>query len=185
MKTKTQISFAVTAKKLISAFVFAIPIVQSLYFLNPKFQASSHLLWQYSPVCVIPGRKSRRTVFSQRGSYEPGHEDIPLITYLVLVCLFGLRLYIPVNNFSVMSHVRTFSWVEPVLGNTDELSCSRIQHRVPGEIRNPQPCNQESGTLPTELMLLPIFGTTISKMMCPPFYNAVPLYLAPYLHKRK
>ena len=41
-ETKTQISFAVTAK-LISAFVFATRIVQSLHFLNPKFQASSHL----------------------------------------------------------------------------------------------------------------------------------------------
>ena len=30
--------------KLISVFVFATWIVQSLYFLNPKFQASSHLL---------------------------------------------------------------------------------------------------------------------------------------------
>ena len=38
-KTKTQISFAVTAK-LISAFVFATWMVQSLYFLNPKFRAS-------------------------------------------------------------------------------------------------------------------------------------------------
>ena len=38
-KTKPQISFAVTAK-LISAFVFATWIVQSLYYLNPKFQAS-------------------------------------------------------------------------------------------------------------------------------------------------
>ena len=37
-----QISFAVAAK-LISAFVFATRIVQSLYFLNPKFQAYSHL----------------------------------------------------------------------------------------------------------------------------------------------
>ena len=55
--------------KLISAFVFATQIVQSLYFLNPKFQASSHLLWQYSPVCVRPGRKPRRAVFSQRGPY--------------------------------------------------------------------------------------------------------------------
>ena len=41
-KTKTQISFAVTAK-LISAFVLATRIVQSLYFLNRKFQASSYL----------------------------------------------------------------------------------------------------------------------------------------------
>ena len=54
--------------KLISSFVFATRIVQSLYFLNPKFQASSHLLWLYSPVCVGPGRKPRRPVFSQRGS---------------------------------------------------------------------------------------------------------------------
>ena len=42
-KTKTRISFAVTAK-LISAFVLATQMVQSLSFLNPKFQASSHLL---------------------------------------------------------------------------------------------------------------------------------------------
>ena len=40
VKTKMQISFAVTAK-LISAFVFATRIVQFLYFINPKFQASS------------------------------------------------------------------------------------------------------------------------------------------------
>ena len=66
-KTKTQISFAVTAK-LISAFVFAIRIVQSLYYPNPKFQAYTHLLWLYSPVCVRPGRKPRRPVFSERGS---------------------------------------------------------------------------------------------------------------------
>ena len=66
-KQMTQISFAVTAK-LISAFVFATRIVQSLCFLNPEFQASSHLLWLYSPVCVGPGRKPRRPVFSQRGS---------------------------------------------------------------------------------------------------------------------
>ena len=66
-KTKTQISFAVTAK-LISAFVFATRIVQFLYFLNPKFQASGRLLLLHSPVCVGPGRKPRRPVFSERGS---------------------------------------------------------------------------------------------------------------------
>ena len=41
-KTKTQISFVVTAK-LISTFVFATWIVQYLYFLNTKFPASSRL----------------------------------------------------------------------------------------------------------------------------------------------
>ena len=55
-KTMTQISCAVTVQ-LISAFVFATQIVQSLYFLNPKFQASGHLLWLYSLVCVGPGLK--------------------------------------------------------------------------------------------------------------------------------
>ena len=40
--------------KLISAFVFAIRIVQYLYFLNPKFPVSSHLLCLYSLVCVGP-----------------------------------------------------------------------------------------------------------------------------------
>ena len=40
-----------------------------LYFLNLKFQASSYLLWLYNPVYVGPGRKPRRLVFSQRGSY--------------------------------------------------------------------------------------------------------------------
>ena len=59
---------SVTAK-LISAFVFTTWIIQFLFYLNPKFQASSHLLWLYSPVCVGPGRKPRRPVFSQRGSF--------------------------------------------------------------------------------------------------------------------
>ena len=51
-KTKTQISFAVK----ISAFVFATWIVHYLYFLYPKFQASSNLQWLYSLICVRPGQ---------------------------------------------------------------------------------------------------------------------------------
>ena len=66
-KIKTQISCTVTAQ-LISAFFFAVRIARSLYYLNPKFQASSHLLWLYRPVCVGTGRKPQRQVFSQRGS---------------------------------------------------------------------------------------------------------------------
>ena len=57
-KTKVQISCAV------SVFVFATLIVQSYYFQDPKFQASSHHLWLYSPVCVGPGGKPRRQIFS-------------------------------------------------------------------------------------------------------------------------
>ena len=55
-KTKAQISFAVTAK-LISAFVFSTRIVQFLFYLNPKFQASSSFLCLYRSVCVGPVRK--------------------------------------------------------------------------------------------------------------------------------
>ena len=55
--------------KLISSFVFATRIVQSLSYLNPKFKTSSHPLWVYSLVCVRPGRKPRRLVFSLQGLY--------------------------------------------------------------------------------------------------------------------
>ena len=60
MKTKLQISCAVTAQ-LFSAFVFATQVVQFLFFLNPKFQVSSLLLWLYRLVCVGPGKKSWTT----------------------------------------------------------------------------------------------------------------------------
>ena len=62
-----QISFAVTAK-LFSAFVFATQKVQSLYYLHTKFQAPSHFLRLHSLICVGPGRKSRRALFSRCGS---------------------------------------------------------------------------------------------------------------------
>ena len=38
-------------------FVLATRIVQFLYFLNPKFPASSHLLCLFNSVCVGPIRK--------------------------------------------------------------------------------------------------------------------------------
>ena len=51
-------------------FVFASRIVQFLYFISPKFQALSHLLYLCSSVCVRPGRKPRRPVFSRRNLYN-------------------------------------------------------------------------------------------------------------------
>ena len=35
-----------------------------------EISSSSHLLWLYSPVCVGPGRKPGRPVFSERGSFD-------------------------------------------------------------------------------------------------------------------
>ena len=43
-----------------------IPLLPTVY---TKFQASSHLVWLYSLVCVRPSRKPRRPVFSERGSF--------------------------------------------------------------------------------------------------------------------
>ena len=56
MRKQSRRSASVTAK-LISAFVFATRIVQFLFYLNPKFQASSSFLCLYRSVCVGPGRK--------------------------------------------------------------------------------------------------------------------------------
>ena len=60
-KTKAEIICAVTAQ-LISIFVFSTLIVQFLFFLDPKLQASNHVLYLYWPVCVGPGPKHRRSV---------------------------------------------------------------------------------------------------------------------------
>ena len=57
-----QISCAVTAQ-LISIFDFATRIVQFLFFLNPKFQASSLLLCLYRSVCVKTWLGSLKTSF--------------------------------------------------------------------------------------------------------------------------
>ena len=90
-KTKTQISFAVTAK-LISAFVFATRIVQSLSFLNTKFQASSHFLRRRSLICVGPGRKPRRPVFWRRGSVTLWWFNLP---FNLAITVFKQLFYEP------------------------------------------------------------------------------------------
>ena len=101
-----QISFAVTAK-LISVFVFATRIVHFLFFLNPKFQASSLLLKLYRPVCVRPVRKPH-CWFSHEAaqcSYKPT-VMLPLYSIVVNVhtsrstwiCLISLSNLIQISN---------------------------------------------------------------------------------------
>ena len=77
--------------------------VQSLFYLNPKFQASSLPLWVYRLVFVRSGRKPRRQVLSQRGSYYytfmhsmSFKKDLPLILDMI-------RLSKQYQNSSVMS----------------------------------------------------------------------------------
>ena len=63
----------VTAK-LISAFVFATRIVQFLFYLNPKFQASSSFLCLYRSVCVGPVRKPH-CWFSHEAAHIAYHQQ--------------------------------------------------------------------------------------------------------------
>ena len=61
--------------KVISAFVFATKLVHSL-FLNGKFQASSHLRWLRTMVCVKPGWKPRRQDFKAAHIYYVIHLNV-------------------------------------------------------------------------------------------------------------
>ena len=112
----------------ISVFVFATWLVRSLFYLNPKFQASSNLPCLYRRVCG-PGQKPRRPVFSQRDSihfrgagrssgYDLGlkgersvvrsalgapscvTEQGPLTLQMFSKFILNLRLYISYNNIS-------------------------------------------------------------------------------------
>ena len=101
--TKAQTSFAVTAK-LISAFVFATQIAQSFFFLNPKFQASNHLLWLYKPVCVGPGRKPKLLVFSRTdlNVFCVTHDTMPVIWQSSLeVLVLLIKSYFVTRQISI------------------------------------------------------------------------------------
>ena len=52
---------------------FATRIVQFLFYLNPKFQASSSFLYLYRPVCVGPVRKPH-CWFSHEAAHIPLQE---------------------------------------------------------------------------------------------------------------
>ena len=108
-KDEDQLRSNWAAGQLISAFVFAIRIVKSLYNLNPKFQASSHLVWLYSLVCVGPGRKPRRPVFSQRGSYYK-HESISCtcLMRIMPVCASRRNSLLFISSSSLMISTLSF-----------------------------------------------------------------------------
>ena len=73
-------------------------------FTSMKFQASSLLLRLYSPVCVGPGRKPRRPVFSRRGL---------LVTVL---CLGSILIFVTLFKFSITKeNVTTDAQYLPIL----------------------------------------------------------------------
>ena len=85
---------------------------------EPDFQASSHLLWLYSLVCVGPGRKPRRPVFSQRGSIH----TISKFSQFVSLTLSNTRrqvsraraLVLSLSSLAIISlsqcHTESFHW---------------------------------------------------------------------------
>ena len=91
-KTKRRISFAVTAK-LISAFVFTTRLVQPLYFLNPKFQASSNLLWLYSrPVWdLVENPKDWFSCFAAHSFHEELTKIISIEQCHERICIPGFQ----------------------------------------------------------------------------------------------
>ena len=78
-KPKTQISNCTADQRLC---FFATRIVLFLFYLYPKFQASSFMLSLYSLVCVRPGRKPKLLVFSCTGSIKIDK----VVTMLYTVC---------------------------------------------------------------------------------------------------
>ena len=70
--------------QLIRAFVFATQIVKSLYFLQPKFQDSNHILWLYSLINAGPCQNFRKQVFLRQGSNN--------IVWCCVYSLYQLRL---------------------------------------------------------------------------------------------
>ena len=94
-------------------------IAQSLYFLNPKFQASSHLLWLHSPVCVGPGQKTRRPVFSERGSCGFQTTSVSNGVY-IYQCLKLKRAKNKKENYSDKLHTTLYTCLAQQKFNTDK-----------------------------------------------------------------
>ena len=77
-----------SASQKVHAFVFATQIVQSLFFLNSKFLASSLFLSLYRLVCVGPGQKPKLLVFSREGSCIYGNlprKSVKILLYRDMV----------------------------------------------------------------------------------------------------
>ena len=73
----------VRSPQIISDFAFATYIVQYIYFLNPKFQASSYAQCPYSSVYVGPGRKPRRHFF-----LDAAYSAMTLPMFVIFQALF-------------------------------------------------------------------------------------------------
>ena len=159
-KTKAQISFAVTVR-LISAFVSAAQIVQFLYFLNPKFPTSSHLLCLYRLVCVGPILKAPSWFSRVAAHMFHALNDLHLLSQTPIPCPHTQHVCCPgttslVSQYSLAQsrkrgRCRGSLWLVPRCGaeknNTHErnfkfvvseqchLDHSLVYYRIPGRYR--------------------------------------------------
>ena len=68
------------------------------------------------------------TIFTHQCIYTIDIMQITSKSNCNVFCLFvWVEALRPSQQF--FKHVRTFSWVEPILSNTEVVSCSRTQHR--------------------------------------------------------
>ena len=80
------------------AFVFATRITQFLFYLNPKFQASSSFLCLYRPVCVGPVRKPHCWF-----SHEAAHMSGPTADFITMKKQVT-NIYIHVHKFRLLQN---------------------------------------------------------------------------------
>ena len=92
-------------------------IVQSLFFINPKFQASSHLLWLYRLVCVGPGQKPKRWF-----SHDAAH--LVSVEYVYTVCARNAKK----ESFSVLTDQICIGFVPK--GPNQEMQCNYYATQV-------------------------------------------------------
>ena len=81
------------------------------------------------------------TVYSLQWYITDRSKAVLLLWFSMLISVLSSlsKFFVWVETLSpcqqFFSLVGTFSWFETVLSNEDEVSCSRTQHRIPGEIR--------------------------------------------------
>ena len=100
-------------------------VVQSLFFLNPKFQASIHFLWLPSPVRVWPGRKPRRQVIWRHGSTYIvwiADRNYPSISKMCAQYL-GSSLFVYFRNWSTPQTSVCWCWLQLCILGTVLTSC--------------------------------------------------------------
>ena len=100
------------------AFVFHTRIVQFLYFLNPKFPASSYLLFLYISVCVGPVQKPHCWFSHKVAHMCPNFADdlhvqltydiITLANIIFRHTIYLHTIYLTVNNLTLVSIPQVF-----------------------------------------------------------------------------